>query len=125
MLYGLREALAGVCQEGLAEIIRRHEDTSAYLQAGLQRIGLEMHVQNPAYRMPTIAAIKVPKGTDWKAVIDYAANKYAIEISGGLGPTAGQIFRIGTMGENARREYVDKVLKVLSEALNLAVSSKL
>lgn len=51
--------------------------------------------------------------------------RHAIEISGGLGPTAGQIFRIGTMGENARREYVDKVLQVLDEAFRSAISSKL
>lgn len=77
LLYGLREALAEVCKEGLAETIRRHEDTAAYLQAGAQRMGLELLVQKPEYRMPTVTAIKVPKGIDWKAVIDYAANKYA------------------------------------------------
>lgn len=51
--------------------------------------------------------------------------RHAIEISGGLGQTAGQIFRIGTMGENGRRIYVDKVLQVLDEAFKLALSSKL
>lgn len=78
----MREALAGVSQEGLDEIIRRHEDTAAYLQTGLNRMGLEMYVQNAEYRMPTITAIKVPKGADWKAIIDYAANKYAFQIEG-------------------------------------------
>lgn len=68
--------MAAVCDEGLIAVIRRHEDTSAYLQAGLQRMGLELHVRNSEYRMPTITAINVPKGIDWKTVIDYAANKY-------------------------------------------------
>lgn len=76
LLYGLREALAEVCNEGLAEIIRRHEDTSAYLQAGLKRLGLEMYVKNPEHRMSTVTAVKVPKELDWKAIIDYAVNKY-------------------------------------------------
>lgn len=48
-----------------------------------------------------------------------------MEIAGGLGPSAGQIFRIGTMGENSHRQYVDKALKVLDEAIKLALSSKL
>jgi alanine-glyoxylate transaminase / serine-glyoxylate transaminase / serine-pyruvate transaminase len=42
---------------------------------------------------------------------------YNLEISGGLGPTAGLVFRVGLMGENATKERVDLVLKVLKEAL--------
>ena len=41
-----------------------------------------------------------------------------MEISGGLGPTAGKVFRIGLMGPNACEENVDLVLKVLKEALD-------
>lgn len=40
-----------------------------------------------------------------------------MEISGGLGPSAGQVFRIGLMGINATVERVDHVLRVLREAL--------
>lgn len=42
---------------------------------------------------------------------------YAVEIAGGLGPTAGQIIRIGLMGENARSIHVATALNVLREAL--------
>lgn len=42
---------------------------------------------------------------------------YSVEIAGGLGPTAGQIIRIGLMGENARSDYVATALTVLREAL--------
>lgn len=55
--------------------MRRHAETAAYLQVGAQRMGLELYVKNPEHRMPTITAIKVPKGLDWKAVIEFAANK--------------------------------------------------
>ena len=43
--------------------------------------------------------------------------RYKVEISGGLGPTAGKVFRIGLMGQNATPEKVDLVLKVLKEGL--------
>ena len=43
-----------------------------------------------------------------------------MEISGGLGPTANKVFRIGLMGQNATPEKVDLVLKVLKEALESA-----
>lgn len=42
---------------------------------------------------------------------------FSVEIAGGLGPTAGEIIRIGLMGENARSEYVAIALKVLRESL--------
>lgn len=40
-----------------------------------------------------------------------------MEISGGLGPTVGKIFRFGLMGINATEERVDQLLRVLGEAL--------
>ena len=43
--------------------------------------------------------------------------RYRVEISGGLGPTANKVFRIGLMGQNATPEKVDLVLKVLKEGL--------
>ena len=43
-----------------------------------------------------------------------------MEISGGLGPTAGKVFRIGLMGQNATPEKVELVLKVLKEGLESA-----
>lgn len=43
---------------------------------------------------------------------------YAVEIVGGLGPTAGLIIRIGLMGENAKLEYVETALKVLRESFS-------
>ena len=40
-----------------------------------------------------------------------------VEIAGGLGPTAGRIWRVGLMGQNASEERVDRVLEVLAEAI--------
>ena len=49
-----------------------------------------------------------------------------MEISGGLGPTANKVFRIGLMGQNATPEKVDLVLKVLKEGLeNVGYKPKL
>ena len=41
-----------------------------------------------------------------------------MEIAGGLGPTAGKVWRIGLMGENAKPEKVDFALKILKEAID-------
>lgn len=44
--------------------------------------------------------------------------RYLLEISGGLGPTANKVFRIGLMGYNATPEKVDLVLEILKESLD-------
>lgn len=75
LLYGLREALATVCAEGLTETIRRHEGAAAYLRDGLAKLGLELYVRTPTARLPTITSVKMPANCDWKRVVDYAANQ--------------------------------------------------
>jgi aspartate aminotransferase-like enzyme len=45
-------------------------------------------------------------------------SRYQLEISGGLGPTAGKVWRIGLMGLNAQFDKVDLVLKVLKEGID-------
>ncbi|KAI9589081.1 serine--pyruvate aminotransferase, mitochondrial [Glossina fuscipes] len=122
LLYGLREALAQVCAEGLKAFIHRHQQCSYRLQKGLKDLGLEMFVKNASERLPTITTIKVPFGIDWRKVIEYIMRKYSMEISGGLGPTVGNVFRIGLMGENATLERADLILNILREAIE---SSKL
>ncbi|XP_004533730.1 serine--pyruvate aminotransferase, mitochondrial [Ceratitis capitata] len=117
LLYGLREALAQFCTMGRKNVIRRHQECSHRLQCGVEEIGLEMLVPKANDRLPTVNTIKVPVGVDWRKVSDYAMRKYKLEISGGLGPTAEQVFRIGLMGENATYERVDLVLNILHEAI--------
>lgn len=80
-------------------------------------MGLEMFVPNVEHRLPTVNTVRVPQGVDWKKVSKYAMDKYLLEISGGLGPTAEQVFRVGLMGENATLEKVARYLTVFQEAL--------
>lgn len=56
-------------------------------------------------------------------VINYNSS-YNLEISGGLGPTANKVLRVGLMGYNATACKVDQVLEVLKEALEAARSTK-
>jgi len=118
MIYGLREGLAILAEEGLEACWERHRMAAEKLHAGLEKMGLELFVPVPGARTPTVTTVKVPEGVDWKAVIAYAMEKYKLEIAGGLGPTAGLVWRIGLMGQNATPEKVDFALKVLQEALD-------
>merc|ERR1712013_213726 len=59
----------------------------------------------------------VSQGVDWAAVSGHCMKNPLVEISGGLGPTAGKVWRIGVMGNNANIKTVSKVLDALREAL--------
>lgn len=126
LLYGLREAIAIFTENGgLEASFKKHEKCAKMLSDGIRKIGLEMFIENARYRTPTVNAIDVPKGLDWQKVTKYAMSQYNVEIAGGLGPTAGQIFRIGLMGGNATEELVKLVLKVLEDSINHAKSDNI
>jgi len=116
-LYGLREGLAIVAEEGLENVWRRHKLCAEHLQTGLRDLGLEMFVPDPKARLPTVNTIKIPQGVDGPAVSGFCMKNHLVEISGGLGPTAGKVWRIGVMGNNANIKTVSKVLDAFKEAL--------
>merc|ERR1711936_88002 len=116
-LYGLREGLALVAEEGLENCWRRHRLCADHLQTGLSEMGLEMFVPDPKARLPTVTTIKVPEGVNWQAVAGHCMKNHLVEISGGLGPSAGKVWRIGVMGNNANIRTVQKVLDAFREAL--------
>lgn len=75
LCYGLREALANVCNEGLENTIARHQKASEELKTGLSELGLQLYVKMPANRLPTITSIKLPKEIDWKKIVEIGANE--------------------------------------------------
>ena len=74
-LYGLREGLAIVAEEGLENCWRRHKLCADHLQTGLRELGLEMFVPDPKARLPTVNTIKIPQGVDGPAVSAYCMKK--------------------------------------------------
>jgi alanine-glyoxylate transaminase/serine-glyoxylate transaminase/serine-pyruvate transaminase len=116
MVYALREALRIVLQEGLPARFERHRRNSAALLAGLAALGCEPQAA-AATRLPSLNCVKVPAGVDEAAVRKALLLEHDIEISGGLGPLAGKVWRIGLMGEGSRQEHVLAVLAALEQAL--------
>ena len=116
MLYGLYQSLFNVIEEGEVNAHARHRTAHEQLVTGLNAMGLEMLVA-PDYRLPMLNAVKVPAGMDEAAVRKSLLEDHKIEIGAGLGPLAGQIWRIGLMGHTARPENVERVLGALKAAL--------
>jgi alanine-glyoxylate transaminase/serine-glyoxylate transaminase/serine-pyruvate transaminase len=63
-------------------------------------------------------AINIPLGVDDTNVRGKLINDYRIEIGGGLGPLAGKIWRIGLMGETAKKESIQKLMDAFRKILN-------
>ncbi|HYA34154.1 MAG TPA: alanine--glyoxylate aminotransferase family protein, partial [Candidatus Binataceae bacterium] len=116
MNYALYEALRIIDEEGLEARFKRHSANALALEAGLVAMGLEMAAQE-GFRLPELAAVKVPTGIDDAKVRDRMLRVFNIEIGAGLGPFKGKVWRIGIMGEGSRRENVMLVLNALEDIL--------
>jgi alanine-glyoxylate transaminase/serine-glyoxylate transaminase/serine-pyruvate transaminase len=114
--YGLREALRLVAEEGLEARWARHREVAGELRAGLEELGLEMAVEGKAW-LPSLNTVRVPAGVDDTAVIAFLREEYGVEIAGGLGDWAGEVWRIGCMGYSARKQNVGLLLRGMEEAL--------
>jgi len=117
LFFALREGLAMVAEEGLENRWARHRRNHQAFVAGIEAMGLEMQVKNPADRLWTLNTPRVPAGVDDAKVRSYLLEKHGIEIAGGFGPLAGKVFRIGTMGYGSTPENVILILETLEEAL--------
>jgi alanine-glyoxylate transaminase/serine-glyoxylate transaminase/serine-pyruvate transaminase len=119
MFYALREALALIVDEGLEARFARHRRNHELLVAGLDELGVKMLVA-PAHRLWTLNTPLVPEGVDELEVRRYLMREHSIEIAGGLGPLAGRVFRVGTMGEGSSEANIRLFLEAFSAALRYA-----
>jgi alanine-glyoxylate transaminase/serine-glyoxylate transaminase/serine-pyruvate transaminase len=116
LLYGLREGLAMAVEEGMENRWERHRRNHLAFVAGIEAMGLQMLVPE-GHRLWTLNTPRVPEGVDDVKVRDYLLRERGIEISGGFGPLAGKIFRIGLMGYGSTAENVLIALDALEAAL--------
>ncbi|KAL8435028.1 hypothetical protein ACSSS7_002744 [Eimeria intestinalis] len=118
VLYGLRESLRLIAAEGLEAVWLRHRDVAQYLTQQLEGRGLRMHVQQERYRSPALSTVVVPPHLDAAAVCRSLLAD-GVEVGAGIGELAGKIWRVGLMGNNAKRENVDTLVRLLCKHLPL------
>jgi len=117
LIYGLREAMRIVLEEGLEARWERHRRNQLALVAGIEAMGLELFVKNPADRLPTVTAVAIPQGISDEKVRNQLLDEFNIEVAGGIGPTKGKIWRIGLMGYVSQQQNVLLVLAALEKIL--------
>lgn len=116
MVYGLREALRIVHEEGLEPRWDRHARAHEALRAALAVFGLE-RLAVEGEQLHPLLAVRVPAGVDEAAVRRALLLEHGIEIAGSLGPLAGQVWRIGVMGIGAEEEPQRRLVSALAAEL--------
>src|ERR1700677_570513 len=100
MMYGLRESLAMLAEEGLENVFHRH----SYLAGGVRAAvfegwKLKLCATAPKWYSDTVSAIMVPEGINGAEVIARAFKRYNLALGAGLSNVAGKLFRIGHLGD--------------------------
>ena len=116
MIYALREALRVIAEEGLEARFERHRLHHRALVAGIEAMGLSMLVPE-AERLPMLNAIRIPDGVEDLKVRKSLLEGFGIEIGAGVGEFAGNVWRVGIMGQSCRRRNVTLFLSALESVL--------
>jgi alanine-glyoxylate transaminase/serine-glyoxylate transaminase/serine-pyruvate transaminase len=99
LLYGLREALVMLMEEGLDNVFARHHRLAEGTRAAVKAWGLSLCARQPKWYSDTVSAILVPPGVNGAEVIDIAYRRYNLALGAGLARMAGKLFRIGHLGD--------------------------
>ena len=99
LLYGLRESLDMLLEEGLDNLYARHHRLAEGVRAAVKAWGLSLCAKDPKWNSDTVSAVMTPPGVDGAQVIATAFKKYDLALGAGLGQMAGKLFRIGHLGD--------------------------
>ena len=116
MLYAARECARLLVDEGMDEAVERHRVNGGAMVAGLTAMGLQLF-GDQSVRMNNVVGVHIPEGIDGDGARATILGDFGIEIGTSFGPLAGKVWRIGTMGYNARRDAVLTTLAVLEQVL--------
>lgn len=99
LLYGLREAIAILLEEGLDAVFARHQRLAAATRAAVRAWGLEIFCLEPVEYSPVLTAVLMPAGHNADRFRDIVLENYNMSLGAGLSKVAGKLFRIGHLGE--------------------------
>jgi alanine-glyoxylate transaminase/serine-glyoxylate transaminase/serine-pyruvate transaminase len=99
LLFGLREALRMLSEEGLPRVFARHERLAAAARAAVRGWGLEILCEREDELSPVVTAVVMPDGHDAERFRATILERYNMSLGAGLGRLKGRVFRIGHLGE--------------------------
>ncbi len=116
--YALDAALTAALSEGLEAREKRVTMVGAAALAALETIGFTAFVEKPSERLPTVLAVRLPDFVQ-DVPVRSGLREHGVIITGGLGETAGKIWRLGLMGESARPAIYHRFFDALEKVLGV------
>jgi alanine-glyoxylate transaminase / serine-glyoxylate transaminase / serine-pyruvate transaminase len=98
LMYGLKEALRLLGEEGLPNVFARHTRHGEATRAAVRGWGLEVLCQDEREYSGSLTAVVMPEGVDADKVRAVILDRFDMSLGAGLGKLAGKIFRIGHLG---------------------------
>ena len=98
LLYGLREAVAMLMEEGLPAVFARHERHAETTRRAVRAWGLEVLCADEREYSGSLTAILMPEGHDADEVRRIVLERFDMSLGTGLGKLRGRVFRIGHLG---------------------------
>ncbi len=116
-LFAARECAQIILSEGLDAGILRHKLHGDAMLYGIQAMGLQVF-GDIKHKMNNVLGVVIPEQVNGDQVRSMMLNDFGIEIGTSFGPLHGKVWRIGTMGYNARKQCVLQTLTALEAVLN-------
>lgn len=98
LLYGLREAIRMLLEEGLDAVFERHARHAEAARRAVAGWGLELWCRNPDELSNSLTAVSMPDGHDADGFRKNVLDAFDMSLGSGLGKLAGKVFRIGHLG---------------------------
>ena len=99
LLYGLREALRMLMEEGLENVFARHARHGEATRRAVRAWGLDILCANPDEYSNSLTAVLLPAGHDADKVREVVRDRFDMSLGTGLGKMQGKVFRIGHLGD--------------------------
>jgi alanine-glyoxylate transaminase/serine-glyoxylate transaminase/serine-pyruvate transaminase len=99
LLYGLREALAMLREEGLENVFARHGRHAAATRRAVEAWGLEVLCADEREHSASLTAVLMAEGHDADELRTLILERFDMSLGAGLGKLAGRVFRIGHLGD--------------------------
>ncbi len=99
LLFGLRESLLMLFEEGLENVFSRHHRLAEATRRAIRAWGLEILCLNPAEYSPTLTAVLMPEGYNADEFRQLVLKRFNMSLGTGLGKLKGRVFRIGHLGD--------------------------
>ena len=98
LMWGLREALLMLKEEGLSNVFRRHDRHAEATRAAVRAWGLEVVCEEPKEYSSSLTAVVMPHGHDADRLRAIILEAFDMSLGAGLSKLAGTVFRIGHLG---------------------------